>query len=88
MIKFVGPKVSFLQEKVEQKITLDEGAKKFLAEKGYDKTYGAMALNRTINKYLGTLITELKLSSKWDEIKKIEISLNSTKDNLEIKNIT
>lgn len=87
MERFVDQKVALLQEKIGRTINLKDEVKKFLAKKGYDETYGARALNRTIDRYLGTLIAELKLGDKWDKITEITVGLNSQLTDLEVKNL-
>lgn len=49
-------------EKLGFKLSLNEEAKNFIAEKGYDKNFGARPLKRAIQKYLEDELAELILS--------------------------
>ena len=48
-------------EKLGFRMTLSEAAKNFIAEKGYDKNFGARPLKRAIQKYLEDELAELML---------------------------
>ena len=87
MKEFVQQKVDMLKEKIGKEIILEEKAKDFLAKKGYDSVYGARVLNRTIDKYLGKLIAELKSNVNWDKIKKLHISLDDKNEYLKIEKV-
>lgn len=49
-------------EKLGFRMELDDSAKNFIAEKGYDKNFGARPLKRAIQKYLEDELAELMLS--------------------------
>lgn len=49
------------------KISLTQAAKEFIAEKGFDKDYGARPLNRAIQKYIEDLLAEQIIGSKAQE---------------------
>lgn len=49
-------------EKLGFRLDLSEEAKKFIAEKGYDKNFGARPLKRSIQKYLEDELAELMLT--------------------------
>lgn len=49
------------------KISLTQVAKDFIAEKGFDKDYGARPLNRAIQKYIEDLLAEQIIGSKAHE---------------------
>jgi len=87
MRNFVKQKIKILEEKIGKKLKLTEEAEEFLAKEGYDPTYGARGLNRTIDKYLGSLIANLKLSGEWDKIKEIEINVNDDNSGLMISKL-
>lgn len=53
-------------EKLGYSLELTEGAKKFLADKGYDRQYGARPLKRAIQKYLEDDLAELMLTRGSD----------------------
>jgi len=48
---------------------------KFLIDKGYDTTYGARPLKRTIQRYLENILAEEILSGKFQEGDKIRAEL-------------
>lgn len=49
------------------KISLTQAAKEFIAEKGFDKDYGARPLNRAIQKYIEDLLAEQIIGAKAQE---------------------
>ncbi len=66
------------------KIQLDESAKEFLAEKGYDPQYGARPLNRAIQKYLEDPLAEEILKGELKENESLKISHKAGEDSLTI----
>lgn len=67
IFKIIDLVLQQLHKRVEElgfKLTLDEKAKEFLAEKGYDPQFGARPLNRAIQKYLEDPLAEFILNSK------------------------
>jgi len=80
--------LSKLYQRIEElgyKIKLSKKAKDFLAEKGYDKKYGARPLKRTIQKHLEDLIASEILNSMINEGDTINIDHSSGKEELSIK---
>ena len=67
------------------KIKLSKKAKDFLADKGYDKKYGARPLKRTIQKHVEDLIASEILNSMINEGDTINIDHLSGKEELNIK---
>ena len=67
------------------KIKLSKKAKDFLANKGYDKKYGARPLKRTIQKHVEDLIASEILNSMINEGDTINIDHSSGKEELNIK---
>lgn len=65
-------------------LTLDEAAKEFVAEKGYDPQFGARPLHRAIQKYVEDPLAEFILSENPGEGAQIVATLNETKDGLQI----
>ena len=51
-------------EELGYQLELDETAKTFLAEKGYDPQFGARPLNRAIQKYLEDPLAEFILNNQ------------------------
>ena len=72
-------------EELGYKIKLSKKAKEFLADKGYDKKYGARPLKRTIQKHVEDLIASQILNSMINEGDIINIDYSSGKEELNIK---
>ena len=72
-------------EELGYKIKLSKKAKEFLADKGYDKKYGARPLKRTIQKHVEDLIASEILNSMINEGDIINIDYYSGKEELNIK---
>ena len=66
-------------------LKLSEKAKDFIAEKGFDKQYGARPLNRAIQKYIEDALAEEIINSKIAEGDKIEMDYKEGEDELVIK---
>jgi ATP-dependent Clp protease ATP-binding subunit ClpC len=69
IFKIIDLVLQQLHDRVEElgfKLTLDEKAKEFLAEKGYDPQFGARPLNRAIQKYLEDPLAEFILNAKGE----------------------
>ncbi len=63
-------------------IKLNESAKKFVAEKGYDPQFGARPLNRAIQKYLEDPLAEFMLAESPAESSTLEATLNEAGDGI------
>ena len=86
--KIIDIELSKLYQRIEElgyKIKLSKKAKDFLAEKGYDKKYGARPLKRTIQKHVEDLIASEILNSMINEGDTINIDHSSGKEELNIK---
>ncbi len=57
-------------------IEIDEQAKSFLAEKGYDEKYGARPLRRTIQRYVEDELAELMLRGEFGDGAQLSVSYN------------
>ena len=66
-------------------LTLSEKAKDYIADKGYDKQYGARPLKRAIQKYIEDALAEEIVTSKLDEGDSIFMDLNEKTKRLDIK---
>jgi len=66
-------------------LTLSDKAKDFIAEKGFDKQYGARPLNRAIQKYIEDALAEEIITSNLAEGDKIFMDLDEEKNELTIK---
>ncbi|UCE18606.1 MAG: ATP-dependent Clp protease ATP-binding subunit [Gemmatimonadota bacterium] len=67
IIDLLIDEVSQRMEKKEMTITLTPNAKEFLAEKGYDPTFGARPLRRVIQKYIEDPLAEEILKGSFHE---------------------
>ena len=86
--KIIDIELSKLYQRIEElgyRIKLSKKAKDFLAEKGYDKKYGARPLKRTIQKHVEDLIASEILNSMINEGDTINIDHSSGKEELSIK---
>ena len=63
-------------------VSLTEKAKNFIAEKGYDKQYGARPLKRAIQKYLEDPLAEEIVSNQIQEGDNIQFDLDEKGENL------
>ncbi len=66
-------------------LTLTDAAKDYIAEKGFDKQYGARPLKRAIQKYIEDTLAEEIVNSKLQEGDSIHMDLDKKKDELTIK---
>jgi len=66
-------------------LELTDKAKDYIAEKGFDKQYGARPLNRAIQKYVEDALAEEIINSKIQEGDTIIMDLDSKNDALKIK---
>ncbi|MDA9069278.1 ATP-dependent Clp protease ATP-binding subunit [Algibacter sp.] len=65
-------------------LTLTESAKNYIAEKGFDKQYGARPLKRAIQKYVEDALAEEIVASHLQEGDHIKIDLDTKTDELNI----
>ncbi|MER3374819.1 MAG: ATP-dependent Clp protease ATP-binding subunit [Allomuricauda sp.] len=66
-------------------LNLSDKAKDYIAEKGFDKEYGARPLKRAIQKYIEDALAEEIVNSKIDEGDSIFMDLDEKKEELTIK---
>ena len=66
-------------------LKLSEAAKDYIAEKGFDKQYGARPLKRAIQKYIEDTLAEEIVNSKLEEGDSIHMDLDKKKEELTIK---
>lgn len=64
---------------------LSQAAKDYIADKGFDKQYGARPLKRAIQKYIEDALAEKIITSKIAEGDKISMDLDSKSNELTIK---
>ena len=70
-------------EKLNYSIQLTDDAKDFIAEKGWDKDFGARPLKRAIQKYIEDLLAEMLVNKQFTEGEEVVLKLNEAKDGLE-----
>ncbi|WP_299520853.1 ATP-dependent Clp protease ATP-binding subunit [Winogradskyella sp.] len=66
-------------------LKLTDKAKDYIAEKGFDKQYGARPLNRAIQKYVEDALAEEIINAKIQEGDTITMDLDTKNDELKIK---
>ncbi|TDI69218.1 MAG: ATP-dependent Clp protease ATP-binding subunit, partial [Bacteroidetes bacterium] len=66
-------------------LNLTDKAKDYIAEKGFDKAYGARPLKRAIQKYIEDPLAEEIINSKLKDGDTIIMDLDKKKDELTIK---
>jgi len=66
-------------------LSLTDKAKDYIAEKGFDKQYGARPLKRAIQKYIEDALAEEIVNSKLEEGDSIHMDLDEKKEELTIK---
>ncbi|MXV38908.1 AAA domain-containing protein [Flavobacteriaceae bacterium Ap0902] len=71
-------------EALGYKLELSEEAKNFIAEKGYDKDYGARPLKRAIQKYIEDPMAEEIVNSEIKEGDSLLLEMNEEKDGIKI----
>jgi len=67
---------------LEYNLILSEKAKDFIADKGFDKKYGARPLNRAIQKYIEDALAEQIVSGKVTPGDEVSMDLNKDGDEL------
>ena len=65
-------------------LKLTDKAKDYIAEKGFDKEYGARPLKRAIQKYIEDALAEEIVNAKLEEGDSISMDLNEKEDKLDI----
>ncbi|QCX53004.1 ATP-dependent Clp protease ATP-binding subunit [Elizabethkingia sp. JS20170427COW] len=70
-------------EKLDYHVSLSDEAIDFIADKGWDKDFGARPLKRAIQKYIEDLLADLLVNKQMKEGDKIILKLNEAKDGLE-----
>jgi len=72
-------------EDIGYNLTLSNEAKDYIADKGFDKQYGARPLKRAIQKYIEDTLAEEIVNSKLNEGDSIFMDLDKKKNELTIK---
>ncbi|MDD3875167.1 MAG: ATP-dependent Clp protease ATP-binding subunit [Bacteroidales bacterium] len=87
IIKIIEIELKHLYKRVRDlgyNITLSQGAKDFLVEKGWDSLFGARPLKRAIQKYVEDNLAEEIIKSDLSENSEIVINYNSEEEKLDI----
>ena len=88
LIQIVEIEVKEVQDRLMEKnveIALDSKAKEFLIDKGFDKSFGARPLKRTIQRYLENPLAEELLSGTFKDGAKIKITALKGKEELKFE---
>ncbi|TVZ59797.1 ATP-dependent Clp protease ATP-binding subunit ClpC [Flavobacteriaceae bacterium MAR_2010_105] len=86
--KIIDIELAFLITRIKDlgyELKLSKSAKAYIAEKGFDKQYGARPLKRAIQKYIEDALAEEIINSKIQEGDKIVMDLDSKANELTIK---
>ena len=75
-------------EDLGYKIELSKEAKEFIADKGFDKQYGARPLKRAIQKYIEDLLAEEIVNNRLTEGDQIVLDLEDSKEGLIVQRST
>jgi len=75
-------------EDLGYKIELSKEAKEFIADKGFDKQYGARPLKRAIQKYIEDLLAEEIVNNRLTEGDQIVLDLEDSKESLIVQRST
>ncbi len=69
-------------EKLGYNVELTDDARDFIAEKGWDKDFGARPLKRAIQKYIEDLLAEMLVNKQFQEGETVILEVNDAKDRL------
>ncbi|MAO08658.1 MAG: Clp protease ClpC [Alteromonas sp.] len=86
--KIIDIELAKLYERIDDlgyKLTLTDKAKDYIADKGFDKDYGARPLKRAIQKYIEDALAEEIINSNLKEGDGITMDLDEKNDSLTIK---
>ncbi|SDS62746.1 ATP-dependent Clp protease ATP-binding subunit ClpC [Formosa sp. Hel1_31_208] len=86
--KIIDIELAFLVKRIEDlgyQLKLSKKAKSYIAEKGFDKEYGARPLKRAIQKYIEDALAEEIINSQLQEGDTIHMDLDTKLDELTIK---
>ncbi|MFT4661016.1 MAG: ATP-dependent Clp protease ATP-binding subunit ClpC [Patiriisocius sp.] len=86
--KIIDIELAKLYNRIEglgYKIKLNEEAKDFIADKGYDVKYGARPLSRAIQKYLEDPLAEQIINNNLEEGDSIQVTMDKAKENILLK---
>ncbi|MDR1757602.1 MAG: ATP-dependent Clp protease ATP-binding subunit [Bacteroidales bacterium] len=85
IIKIIDIELNKLFKRVQQmgkEVQITESAKEFLADIGWDKSYGARPLKRVIQKHVEDLLSEALLTQPTEDADKITIDYDTQKEEI------
>lgn len=88
LIRIIDIELKGLYQRVENlgyRLEIDEAAKRFVAEKGYDVQFGARPLKRSIQNNLEDGLAELIINEEPKAGDRIRVSMNEAGDGLKMK---
>ena len=88
IVKIIDQELTPLAQRIETlgyHLDIDDETKRFIAEKGYDKQFGARPLRRAIQTHLEDGISELIVENNLEQGSTILARLNDAKDKVVIK---
>ena len=91
ILKIVDLQISELSERLQEKkieIEVSEGARKFLAERGYDPIYGARPLKRTMQRDVQNPLAQKMLEGEYKEGDVVKIDINEKEELIFEKNLS
>ena len=86
--KIIDLELKGLYDRVQSlgyQLKIASAARDFIAERGFDATYGARPLKRAIQKYLEDPMAEVLIKSNLQEGDLIHVGFNSAKSEIKIK---
>jgi ATP-dependent Clp protease ATP-binding subunit ClpC len=86
--KIIDIELAYLLKRIQElgyDLKLSDKAKEYIADKGFDKEYGARPLKRAIQKYIEDALAEEIINSQLQEGDTIHMDLDSKADELTIK---
>ena len=86
--KIIDIEMEGVLERIQQigyNVIITEDAKDFIAEKGFDKHFGARPLKRAIQKYFEDPLSEEIINTQIKEGDTIKVKLNKNKEYLDVK---
>ena len=82
LVKILDLEISKVMERLKSKklqLSLDEKAKDFLVEKGYDPTFGARPMRRAVERFLEDPLAEEILKGNLHEGEPVQVTMDEGK---------
>ena len=90
IVQIIDQELAPLAQRIETlgyHLDIDDETKRFIAEKGYDKQFGARPLRRAIQSHLEDSISELIVEGGVEQGGTIQARLNDAKDKVKLKTL-